>query len=370
MATKRTKPEPTDPAWILAKSLKFIMPIQKKSGTVLQQFCNLSYNWACATNEIVTIGTPIEANLTACPHSVSFSKALLKCEGDLSIVQLNEANLSVTSGDFKAMVHCCDPKRVQIPAPDPCIAQVDDRVKAALAACATVPLEEHQNPALMAVLLQAGSAVATNGHMLLEYWHGIDLPPGLLIPKASAAIVGKADKEMTGFGFSQSSVTFWFKDGSFIKTQLFNAPYPDYQILFPQFQIETMKLHQFFFKGVKAIKDFAPEGIVYFSNGTLQTNVRRDEASTFKIDGLPNGLAFEARFLVTLSKFMDNVNFSVEMNRLTAFAENTRCIVSGVRLTEEQIKEYEAPNHEKPQLDITARKMLLPGELDEDDIPF
>ena len=72
-------------------------------------------------------------------------------------------------------------------------AVIDDRIKAAFEAVLPLATDGAQHAHLAAVLLQSGSAVATNGHVLAEYWHGIDLPP-MLIPKASAVAILKAGK--------------------------------------------------------------------------------------------------------------------------------------------------------------------------------
>lgn len=363
MATKRTKIQ--NVATKLADVLKFLAPIQGKTGLLKEQFCNISYNWACASNEVVTMGVPIEMNLFACPHFVTFSKALSECEAeDLSITQIDEETLVVNSGDMKARVPCVPPNRVAIPAPDPCIAQVSNGVKAALAACAPMTLDQHANPAFMGVLLQSGSTVGINGHIMLEYWHGVDLPPNLLIPKESATIIGKIKKNVTGFGFSESSVTFWFDDGSFVKTQLMLADYPNYRALFPTYKLPTIKLHKMFERGLKNIKNFAPEGNVYFFEGTLQTNVRTTDASTFKIEGLPEGMAFAVKYLLAMSPFMGEVYFQKEQKRAFVFTENTRGIIMGIGISEEELSDYKAANKDKPLPDANYDPDL------ENDIPF
>lgn len=363
MATR--KPKPQNVANSLATVLKALAPIQGKTGLLKEQFCNISYGWACASNDIVTIGVPIDMNLFACPHFVTFSKALTECEADdLSITQIDAETLVVNSGDMKARVPCVDPSRVEIPAPDPNIAVVGNGVKAALAACATVTDAEHQNPAFMGVLLQSGSTVGINGHIMLEYWHGVDLPPNLLIPKESATIIGKCKKNMNGFGFSESSVTFWFDDGSFIKSQLLRADYPNYQSLFPSYKLNTIKLHKMFERGVKNIKNFAPEGNVYFFEGTLQTNVRTTDASTFKIEGLPEGMAFSVKYLLTMVPYMEEVYFQKEAKRAFVFTQNTRGVIMGIGISDEDLPNYKASNKDKPLPNANYDPSI------EDDIPF
>ncbi len=365
-ARKAAAPKPEakpNPAASLIKALKFIAVAQKKAGSPVQQFCNLSYHWAAATNEILTVATRIEEDLTACPHTLSLIDALSKCSDDLTITQLTPQTLAVNSGVFKGLINCSDFDAIKIPAPDPVCAAVDDRLKAALGAVGVLATDGAPNATFAAVLLQSGSAVATNGHAILEYWHGIYLPPGLLIPKASAVAISKADKTLTGFGFSPSSATFWFEDGSFIKTQLYNERYPNYEAIINVQGLNPWPLPEAFYKGVKAIESFAEDGIVYFDKGVLKSNRRMDAASTYKIEGLPDGLAFSAKYITMLEDAMQKVHFEVDKQGPKAyfFGPNIRGVLMGVNLTSAERREYTEDGTKRASPDLS--------DID-DDIPF
>lgn len=182
-----------NPAASLLAALKFVAVAQKKAGTVQQQFGMISGNWAAASNGVLTVATKVEEDLTACPHTYQLIDALSKVGEDLSITQLSPTSLAVVSGAFRALIPCVGFGDVGITGPDERCAVIDDRVKAAFEAVLPLATDGAQHAHLAAVLLQSGSAVATNGHVLAEYWHGIDLPP-MLIPKASAVAILKAGK--------------------------------------------------------------------------------------------------------------------------------------------------------------------------------
>ena len=361
--TAAPKIESVNPAASLIRALKFISVAQKKAGTPSQQFCNLSYNWAAATNEVLTVATRIEEDLTACPHTLSFLDALGKCSDDLSITQLSPQTLAVNSGVFKGLINCGSFDEIRIPAPDPFCATIDDRVKTALEAVAVLATEGAPNATFAAVLLQSGTAVATNGHALLEYWHGVDLPPNLMIPKASAVAIAKSGKPLKGFGFSESSATFWFEDGSFIKTQLYNEHYPNYKYTIEAEGLNPWPLPDAFFKGVKIIESFAEDGIIYFDKGVLKSNKRIDDASTYKIEGLPDGLAFGGKYLTMLEPFMKKVHFEVADFGPKAyfFGENVRGALMGVKLTANEREEF-----------VGGQKSQTTGDFSgmDDDIPY
>lgn len=374
-ARRRASPKPKpkaepvaevpNPAAGLLSALKFISIAQKKAGTPLQQFCNLSYHWAAASNETLTVATRIEEDLTACPHTLSLIDALSKCSGDLAITQLSPQTLAVNSGVFKGLVNCASFDEIQIPAPDPQCAVANDRIKFALGAVACLATDGAPTARNASVLLQSGSAVATNGHALLEAWHGVDLPPNLLIPKVSAVAIAKCDKTLTGFGFSPSSATFWFEDGSFIKTQLYNEQYPDIGPVINVAGLNPVALPAAFFKGVKAIESFSEDSVVYFHEGILKSNKRMENASTYKIEGLPQGFAFNAKYLLMLEFAMKTVAFKDVAKGCKAyfFAENVRGVLMGVSMNNEERREYETNG------EVQGRPKPNFSDMD-DDIPF
>jgi len=330
---RRAKTTAVNPAASLLSALKFIAVAQKKAGAPNQQFGIISGNWAAASNGILTVATKVEEDLNACPHTLQFINALSKVGEDLSITQLSQTALSVVSGAFKAVVPCVGFDNLSISPPDEPCAVIDDRLKEAFAMLAPLATEGAPNAAYASVLLQSGSAVATNGHVLAEYWHGIDLPPGLLVPKAAVAAILKAGKPLARFGYSGPSATFWFDDDSFIKTQLYGERFPNYTPLFECEGLNPWPVPAEFFKAVRSIEAFTRNGVVYFENGKLASNELENEASTYIIEGLPEGMGFNAKYLLTVEKAFDNVHFDEASNKAFFFGENVRGVIMGIERT-------------------------------------
>jgi len=318
-----------NPAASLLAALKFIAIAQKKTGTVQQQFGMIRGNWAASSNGVLTVATKIEEDLAACPHTYQLIDALSKVGEDLSITQLSPTSLAVVSGALRALIPCVAFNEISIIGPDERCAVIDDRIKAAFEAVMPLATDGAQHAHLAAVFLQAGSAVATNGHVLAEYWHGIDLPP-MLIPKASAVAIVKAGKALTGFGYSGPSATFWFEDDSFIKTQLFAEQFPNYQPLFACEGLNPWPVPDEFYKAVRSIESFSRSGIVYFENGMLASNEQETEASTYKIEGLPEGMGFNAKYLLTVEPSFKKVHFDEQSNKAFFFGENVRGVLMGI----------------------------------------
>ena len=312
------------PAQGLIDALKFISVAQKKTGPPEVQFSMICGGWIAASNGIITVATPVQEDLTACPHTTQFLDALTKCGQDLVITQLSSNTISVKSDKFKGLIPCLTMDSLQITGPDPQIAPLTEAVKSALGAVAAVAVDGSAMPVYASVLLQAGSCVATDGAAIVEAWHGTDLPPNLLLPRAAAIAVAKCNKLLSGFGFSTSSVTFYFSDGSWLKTQLYDAQYPNYKAVLDVEGLNPWALQPDFFKAVKMLEGFTKDGNVYFGDGLLYTDIILSEASTYHIEGLPQGLGFGVQYLLKLEPFMQTVHFNPEGRSVHFFGDKVR----------------------------------------------
>lgn len=349
-AAGKNKAKGPSPAASLLAALKFVAIAQKKAGPTNVQFGHIAHNWAAASDGVLTVAHPIEEDLVACPHTLQFIDALSKVGEELSITQLTANALAVSSGAFRALVPCVGFDDVPISAPDPQCATIDDRIKTAFAAVAGLATDSAPNATYAAVLLQAGSAVATNGAALLEAWHGIDLPPGMMLPKCAAVAVAKAGPALTGFGFSASSATFYFENGAFIKTQLYGERYPNYQVVFEVEGLNPWPVPDDFYNGVRAIQSFSPNGNVFFDDGAVLSKMHKEEASTYKIEGLPERMGFSAKLLLSVEHAFKKAHFAPDANKVVFFGENLRGVIMG--------------------LDLGSEVTHNPSDNYEDDIPF
>lgn len=353
-----------NPAAGLLAAVKFVSAAQHKAGNLLQTHCSLSHHWAAATNEVLTAGHPIEEDLTACPQTAPLIDALSQVENEVSIAAASEFYLSISSGLFRAMIPCAPESQVTIPAPDEPIAEIDDRLKVALEAVLKIPNEASPDAKFAAILLQAGSCVATNGAILVEYWHGIDLPPGLLLPKSFAQAVTKTAKKLVRFGFSQNSVTFWFEDRSFIKTQTYAGEYAHYAPLFERFSPDAFwPVPPLFFKAVSAVANFNDGGRVYFKNGQVVSDLESEETSQYQVGGLPEGMGFDSKLLGIISD--KATSFCFDERHLAFFGENCRGLVAALEVQKPTLYRDNADDWANPGF-AQERPTFGP----DDEIPF
>jgi hypothetical protein len=306
----------------LIDALKFISLAQKKAGTDDARFCLIKDQWAIAANGELIIGTPIEEDLDAAPLTFKFLDALNACKEELQVTQLSKFELSIKSGLFQASVECIEPESFDLSIIDPPVGTIDDKIKIAFQDVEKLVSENATNILFGVVLLQANSVVATDGCAIVEHWHGINLPPNLLIPKAAVTAVIKSGKELCSFGFTEDTFTFHFIDGSFIRTNLVKEPYLNYHPVL-NVACNPIPLPKSFMEGVSTIADFAVDNIVSFDHNGLFVS----KGTYFKIEGLPEHIAFSSKYLKLLEPLMKTVDFDVAKQQALFFGDNVRGIL-------------------------------------------
>jgi len=324
-----------NPAAGLISALKFILPAQKKAGTVQQQYCFIGNGWLVASNDTLTIATPIQEDLCACPHTHLLLEALSNCTTELQITQLSEFVLSVKSDPFRAEIPCVAANQLVLSGPDEPFASCGQSLKTALESVYHLATDGASEAFLAGVLLNEVTAVSTNGSTIIEYWHGqYSSLLSYLIPKVAISALSKSNKGLIGCGLTDTSITFHFEDSSFIKSQLFNDRFPSYLHLFENESINPWPVPDDFFKALKSIEPFTTDGIVHFVEGGLAAS---ESGETFyKIEGLPSGWSFLIKHLLSVEHVMKTVHFDNDLNKIIFFGNNARGIVSAMERQEER----------------------------------
>lgn len=295
----------------LLNALIFCSVVSEKLGTPFETHIGLKNKWAIAFNGIVAAGSPIEEEIYCYPHNLMLIEALSKCEDSYSLTQLDNGRLSIKSGKFKAVVPCLNPALMQEALPDPLIAPITNRFKEAVEAVGVLASENAQHILTASVLMNGASVISTNRVMLLEYWHGLDLPANIPLPKQFVAALVKQKKNLTGFGFSNCSATFWFEDGSWLRTQLYNDEWPDVSKILNR-EANLWSIDANFFKALDAVEKFSADGNVYFNNGKLNSHPDEGIGASYELSGLPNDVIYPAKQLNIMKPFVKRIDFKAQ----------------------------------------------------------
>jgi len=375
-ATKRARKPPKgaeSTAANLIAGLQFVSIAQREVGEQIQTHCVLDNGWILATDGGISAGCKIEDTLQASPHTRRLSAALKKCQGSIAIVQLSNAQLRVKAGKFSATIPCVDSADMPTIYPDAKIAVLSNAIKAGFAACAPIINESAPEAYKAALLLQANTIVGCNGHLLLEYWHGIDLPPGIMIPKAAAVAIANCEKNLTGFGFTDRSATFHFEDDSFIKTALFNNDYPNFNQIIEK-PSNPWPVPADFFIGLDHVLEFAENGHIFFDNNLMKSSKIESLGANYQVDGLTGGMGFNGKYLKIVQKEFIKAAFIPDDAVVFFFSDNARGMLKGLMIEKEKrfdnVGVDPKPKYFLPNADKVSKALAnFDSDLD-DDIPF
>lgn len=318
----------------LYQALKFLSAVTKDVGEPYETHVHLQNHLATAHNQLLAAGHPIEEELYAFPNNLKMLAALSKCgQNNIAITQLDNQRLAIIAGRFKALVPCIDPASFSVPIPDNSIAIINDRFRVALDIVAPLANEDAFKVHLNSILLNGHSMIATNGAILFECWHGINLPPDIAVPKAFQKALSKVEYKLVGFGYSRSSITVYFENGSWLRSQLMADKWPMQtlnQILNKECNLQPMPTD--LYVGLDAIKPFAEEGIVYFEPGKM---IAKGEGATYEIDNLPPGPIFSIKNLEMIKNHARKVDFFSagpgDTSMMMFYGDDIRGAIMGMR---------------------------------------
>lgn len=318
------KPAVSQAAVKLAEAFAFVN-IVKDNGQPFSQHVNLSNKMAVTTDGCISAGYPIDEELNLCPHTVQLAQAINKCGNSLSITELPTGRLSIKGQKLNAIVPCVPAEDMPSVYPDPNIAPIDDRVKLALQTVGVVVAEAEGTVMESAVLLQAWTAVATDGKIILGFMHGLDLPPALVLPKVFITAIGKQKLKIVGFGFSETSVTFWYENGAWIKTQRYIDGYPDVNHLLGVEAI-PQPIPADFFEACSIIAPFN-ENNIQCVDGAVWSHSSDEIGAQYPVPGLQGGKNFNYNYLKMIAPIAKAIDFTTLENRIVFQGDNMRGVL-------------------------------------------
>jgi hypothetical protein len=317
----------------LAEALNFVAPASNDGVTApYQAHARMAGNWIIATDGALSAGHPIEEELALCPHIGRLIDALNKAGSTLAITERDNGTLMITGDKLRAVIPCIPGDQYPALMPDPRIATIDERIKEGFTKLLPLAKEDAERIVEISVLLRANSMFSCNGQVIFEFWHGIDLPPGMAIPKAFVAAVAKQSKKLEGFGFSDKSVTFYFEQGAWIRTQLYRNEWPDVDALFDVVAYPAA-IPEGLFEAVAAIQNFSEDGGVHFHEDKLKSSYDnyRDEGpvygATFDVPGLQGGHSFTSKLLRLIEPVCEQIDYTSNDDRALFMGGNVRGVI-------------------------------------------
>ena len=304
-------------ASMMLDAITFVSCAQRPIGAPFQTHCRIANGSVIAFDSVLAAGHPIDESITACPHTGRLIAALKNCSQGFSLTQLESNRLSIVSGKFRSLIPCALMEEVPFITPDAPTIECDEKLMAALATVQYLAAENSPQVLTASILFRSGSCVATNRTVILERWHGISLPFDVVVPKTAIAAVIKTGKVPVKLGLSQSSITFHFENGLWIKSQVYTEKWPDTDSIL-SVEANPLITPESFFEAVKSVAASSEDNAVHFLEGAVSSHTTLDEGACCELEGVPTGLIYNSEDLLNLAPFATKFDF-VKNPRITYF---------------------------------------------------
>lgn len=217
-------------------ALDFVKLVAKKQTAdnvceTFQTHCRVADDYVVASNGTIHAGHPMPTDgMHWCPATHKFSTAVNQIKGAYDIVHGTNGHVTIKSGPRTRLLECVNKASIPHIVPDPKHVPVDASVSDHFKVIA--PLVDGGEELLCATaLVGPNHTLVTDKATFVEYYHGLGLPGEVAVPKGFLQVVNRVKQAITHLGLSvnngQSSLTVWFENGAWLKTQLWAEQWPD-----------------------------------------------------------------------------------------------------------------------------------------------
>lgn len=309
-------PKANSQAEQLIKALDFVS-VASGEHEFWHSYVRLKNNFAVASNGQMAAGHPIVEDLNCCPHGARMKSAIGKCGKSLALVQTPGGKLSIKGEKLNALVDCLPGNELLEWTTDAPCGELNEQIKEAFKVCGVLATEAGTQVVMASLLLEAWQCTGTNRAVVIQYWHGVNLPPNIVIPKAFAAAVAKQTLPLTGFGFAWFDdaqtkvrrVTFYFEGGAWISTVCYSDNWPNLDPILNT-QAFPSELPEGLFEGVKAVAEHNENNYVTFSDGKVQSHRSDQQGASYVMPGLQGGKQFASKGLLQVSPYIKSMDYT------------------------------------------------------------
>lgn len=338
--TGRGRPKKPTQTSLLLNALTFIEP---GVGEIepWHSFVRLHNNMAVAYSTQIAAGHPIAEELSLAPKWDKLKLALSKADKSLVIAETPAGQMSISgqskTGKMRALVPCMSPNDMPNVYPDQPIAFNGNGniLREAFKVCGVFTSEAARAVHEASLLLEANVCTGTNGHCLLQFWHGVNLPPLIVLPKLFTQAIVKTTADITGFGFSWNhdgtkvaSFTLWFDGGGWIRTQCYEDNWPNVSNVIDVQTFPTDSPKEMF-EAIDAVAKFNDEGRVSFGKDKIMSHDTEAEGAQFDVKGIEPGKTFNGKYLKAIAPYVKSIDMTTFQDRIFFFGGETANPIRG-----------------------------------------
>lgn len=283
-------------------------------------------------NGALALCTPIALDLDCSPKALPFIKAIQTCRETIQLHLTTAGRLSVKSGTFKALVDCTDEAYPDVE-PEGEIIHCNGELLGVLRALEPFVSEDASRPWSRGVLLRGESAFATNNIVLVERWLGYTFPSALNVPLSAIKELLRIGEEPASIQISETSATFHFTEGRWLRTQSYSTEWPD---LARVLNVESVQgpIPAGLWTALEDITPFADQlgRVVFHESGSVSTGHGEGAGAAVELPTITHDACFNINHLKLLEGVANTADFTLWPRPCPFFGEKIRGAIVGIRL--------------------------------------
>lgn len=315
----------------MLETLKFVQGAVGKERTTELTHFRIANHRITAANGVISLSAPIDLDLECWPKAEAMVNAIRACDDVAALHLTPTGQLAIKSGNFRTLVPTLpkgawlvEPEGVSVK-PAGALIPAFERLQEVMS---TNPAHTWAN----GILLDKGSAFATNNVVLVEYWLGHHFPYRVNIPRAAVNEFLSIGEEPMEFLVTGNSLTFLFDGGRWLKTQLLDHKWPDRatELLDTIPPTDTVPPPTLFAELKKILRFVDGSGIVYLSNNRIAT---ANGETVIEVPGLRHMGAFNLVMLRKLEGLADLIGFEEAPRPVPFYGQNVRGLIAPARVS-------------------------------------
>lgn len=273
-----------------------------------------------AFNGKMSLSSDIPVDIDVIPHAASFLAAVKAAgEDPISLHVTPTGKLAVRAGKFRAYIQCVPQEDQSVMFLEPQGESVDlgPSFLPGLRVVSPVMGVDASRAWTNGIKLSSKSMFATNNVMMVQFWHGAELPFDVVIPAHAVNELLRVGQEPSRVQVSENTVTFWFGDNRWLLTTVMEGT------LWPMSKIEGVldepnsaecaALPDGFFDGVASLEPFLDAyGRVFVTPDGLRTSMTDGDGANIELPmlGVPSPQPYGYKPLSILGKVATGVDWT------------------------------------------------------------
>lgn len=280
---------------------------------------------------ILACGYPCQDEIDICPEFEPFAKGLRRVGSDFKLLVSGD-HLRIVGSKLQVHVYAMASDEYMALPPNPPFYAVDNKTfREALAKIVNIASDTSEHVLTSSIRFGKGFATATNRFLIAQVVTGTYTDIDLVIPKRTIATLLKTSMPIISIGYDENSVTFWFDNGAFMRSQLYKESWPDTaDSLLVENVDEHTNIPREFFEAVEAVSDLADTSVLHFTKNGVQDVPNETIATSYKIayNDIPTKLSADELKLIA-----GHANKCMINNRLPSGAPAATFFGDGYRAT-------------------------------------